>query len=145
MAKDGLSVLRVASVALAGALLWATAVQAQKDKGPGQMYYTKYCATCHGKDGKGNGPLSQQLKKPAPDLTTLSKKNGGKFPYIEVLGILDGEVPFPAHGSAEMPAWGETFQSDIGTGDFGGDAGSQAASRGRLMLITDYLKSIQQK
>lgn len=139
MAKDGLRALSVASVAVAGWLFWTAPAQAADNEG-GKMYYTRYCATCHGADGKGNGPLSQQLKKPASDLTTLAKKNGGKFPYNEVLGIIDGEQPFPAHGSSEMPAWGETFQADVG-----GDVMEQAAVRGRLMLLTDYLRSIQQK
>jgi mono/diheme cytochrome c family protein len=145
MAKDGLCVLGVAALVLAGALLSAAPVQGARASysSAGQMYYMRYCATCHGKEGKGNGPLSTQLKKPASDLTTLSKTHGGKFPYNEVLGILDGEEPFPAHGSAEMPAWGDTFQADVGTG--GGDAAAEAAVRGRLMLITDYLRSIQQK
>ena len=145
MTKDKLRVLRVVSVVLAGAAFWVGPVLAQGASAGGQMYYTRYCATCHGKDGKGNGPLSMQLKKPAPDLTLLAKQHDGKFPYIEVLGILDGEIPFPAHGSSEMPAWGETFQADIGTGGGGGDPDAQAMVRGRLMLITDYLKSIQQK
>jgi mono/diheme cytochrome c family protein len=143
MAKDRLCGLRVASVVLVGALLWVTpagGAQQSPMVQAGQKYYMQYCATCHGKEAKGNGPLSVSLKKPAPDLTTLSKTHGGRFPYNEVLDIIDGETPYPAHGSSEMPAWGETFQSDVG-----GDVMQQAAIRGRLMLLTDYLKSIQQK
>jgi mono/diheme cytochrome c family protein len=147
MAKDGLCASRIASVGLAGVLLSITPAYGLPSAyiTAGQTYYTQYCANCHGKDGKGNGPKSVELKKPAPDLTTLSKTHGGKFPYEYVLGILDGETPFPAHGSAEMPAWGATFQSDTGSGIGGGDPGDAAAVRGRLMLLVDYLKSIQQK
>ena len=84
--------------------------------------------------------MAAALKAKVPDLTQLTKKSGGKFPYMEVLDIIDGTSPLPSHGSKEMPAWGETFQSDIGQ-----DAMTQAAVRGRLMLLTDYIRSIQEK
>jgi mono/diheme cytochrome c family protein len=137
----------VALVLLAGALFWATTALGLPDPyiQAGHSFYTQYCAACHGKDGTGNGPKAVELKQPAPALTTLSKTHGGKFPYEYVLGILDGETPFPGHGSAEMPSWGATYQSDTGTGIGGGDPGDTAAVRGRLMLVVDYLKSIQQK
>jgi mono/diheme cytochrome c family protein len=144
MAKDGLRALSVVSVALLGWISWSTPALGISEHtatvDAGKTYYHRYCATCHGANGKGDGPLSSQLKKPAPDLTTLSKNNGGKFPYIDVLNVIDGDTPYPAHGSSEMPAWGETFQSDVP-----GDVMQQAAVRGRLMLLTDYLRSIQQK
>ena len=145
MAKHGLRVLRVASIVFAGAACWVVPVRAQaptpaSQVQAGEVYYMRYCATCHGKDGKGDGPLSKQLKHPAPDLTTLSKTHGGRFPYNEVIEIIDGEKPYPAHGNREMPAWGETFKSEVG-----GDPTRRAEIRGRLMLLTDYLRTIQQK
>lgn len=106
----------------------------------GQMWFKKYCATCHGVDGKGGGPTAKALKEDVPDLTTLAKRHGGKFPYIMVLDVIDGTQPTTSHGSAEMPAWGETFQADTGV-----DTLTEAAVRGKLMLITDYIRSIQQK
>jgi cytochrome c553 len=42
--------------------------------------YIASCATCHGEDGKGNGPLSAELKTRPADLTVLAKKNNGVFP-----------------------------------------------------------------
>jgi mono/diheme cytochrome c family protein len=144
MANDRLRVLIVASVVLAGWGSWSRPALAADAHvvtiDAGKVYYKQYCATCHGINGKGDGPLSSQLKKPAPDLTTLAEKNGGKFPYLQVLDIIDGDQPYPAHGSSEMPAWGATFQSDVP-----GDAMAAAAARGRLMLLTDYLRSIQVK
>jgi mono/diheme cytochrome c family protein len=100
----------------------------------------RYCATCHGATATGDGPLGKALKNGPPNLTLLAKKNGGKFPYMEVLDIIDGTNPVPSHGGKEMPAWGETFQSDVG-----GDTMQQAAVRGRLMLLTDYIRSIQER
>jgi mono/diheme cytochrome c family protein len=135
--------LRTACVAAVSLLLstapaWAVNRQALD---AGKQLYNKYCATCHGHDAKGKGPLTGSLNTAPPDLTLLAKKQGGKFPYMDVLDILDGAVPYPAHGNSELPAWGDTFQSDD-PGSTGGTM-EQAAVRGRLMLITDYLRSIQ--
>ena len=142
MARERMRSVHNGCMTLIGVLLcaapaWAAGPQALQ---AGKSYYMKWCATCHGSDAKGVGPLSTTLKTKPTDLTQLAKKSGGKFPYMEVLDILDGATTFPAHGSAEMPAWGETFQSDA---PLGGDAMAQAAVRGRLMLVTDYLRSIQ--
>ncbi len=130
----------VGPAALAGLLLWGGSLRAATPVEAGKMYYRQYCATCHGLGGKGDGPMAAALKAKVPDLTQLTKKSGGKFPYMEVLDIIDGSKPLPSHGSKEMPAWGETFQSDIGQ-----DSMTQAAVRGRLMLLTDYIRSIQEK
>lgn len=141
MAKRGSVALRMSAVVVGGLLagsVTANAVPPQVTAG--QMYYKQYCATCHGLNGKGDGPMAKQLKEKPADLTTLAKKNNGQFPYAMVLDVIDGQQPVPSHGSAEMPAWGETFQSDVGV-----DSLSQAAVRGRLMLLTDYVRSIQEK
>jgi mono/diheme cytochrome c family protein len=141
MATDRFWALSVVS-AVAACVLVGRPAQAVRPStvAAGKYFYTQYCAKCHGPDGKGDGPAGKTMKPPPTNLTQLSKKNGGKFPFIEVLDILDGEVPYPAHGSAEMPAWGQTFQADVGT-----EPGAQAEVRGRLILITDYMRSIQQK
>jgi mono/diheme cytochrome c family protein len=133
---NGVAVL--AGVVLYIAPAWAVNQQALD---AGKRLYVKYCATCHGRDAKGDGPLAPALKTKPPDLTGLAHRHGGKFPYVDVLDILDGSVSYPAHGSAEMPAWGETFQSDDPGAS--GAAMEQAVVRGRLMLLTDYLRTIQ--
>jgi len=142
MVTERFGTLSVVWVAAAACILVGRPAQAVKDStiSAGKSFYTQYCAKCHGPAGKGDGPAGKDMKPPPSDLTQLSKKNGGKFPYMDVLDILDGETPSPAHGSTEMPAWGQTFQSDVGV-----ESGAQAAVRGKLMLITDYLRSIQQK
>jgi mono/diheme cytochrome c family protein len=143
MARNGFWRLGNGPAAIVGVLLctapaWAVNPQAVE---AGKRLYMKYCATCHGREAKGDGPLAAMLKTQPPDITRLSTRHNGKFPYLEVLDILDGGTPYPAHGSAEMPAWGETFQSeDPGSS---GSTMQQAAVRGRLMLLTDYLRAIQ--
>jgi len=75
----------------------------------GQEMYTSYCAVCHGTDGRGGGPAAEALKVPPSDLTTLARKNGGKYPSDHVANAIQGDLRLPAHGSKEMPVWGKVF------------------------------------
>ena len=77
----------------------------------GQEMYTAYCAVCHGKDGRGNGPAAEALRVAPPDLTTLAKKNDNSYPSDRVRSAIAGDVRLPIHGSKEMPVWGELFWS----------------------------------
>jgi mono/diheme cytochrome c family protein len=71
-----------------------------------------YCAPCHGRGGKGDGPVAAALKAPTPDLTTLAKRNGGTFPRAEVTSFVTGTGRTPtAHGPGDMPIWGPIFRS----------------------------------
>jgi len=143
MQRDRLGQMSTQWAALVGVLLWMAPAWAvnQQSLDAGKHLFIKYCATCHGREAKGDGPMAAALKTKPPDLTQLAKRHGGSFPYVDVLDILDGTAPYPAHGNAEMPAWGQTFQSDEPGAS--GSAMEQAAVRGRLMLLTDYLRSIQ--
>jgi mono/diheme cytochrome c family protein len=101
----------------------------------GAKLFQTYCAVCHGKDGKGNGPAVSALKSPPPDLTLLAKNNGGKFPDSRVFHDLDNPTEAP-HGSKDMPIWGDIFRS-MGP--------SSVYGRARAATVTDFLKSIQAK
>ena len=71
-----------AALAVTTALTGALAV----DKvGVGKFEYQSNCAVCHGSDGKGAGAFVDFLKATPPDLTQLTKKNGGVFPLERVL------------------------------------------------------------
>lgn len=97
-----------------------------------------YCATCHGLDGRGYGPVSKALKGEVPDLTRLSQRNDGAYPAMHVRNtIMFGtDDLLPAHGSKEMPIWGPIFHEL----EFDRDLGHV-----RLENITKYLESIQRK
>jgi mono/diheme cytochrome c family protein len=71
--------------------------------------FKAYCASCHGTDGKGAGPAAAALNKALPDLTLISKRNGGKFPFDRVMQTIRDNGAIPAHGSADMPVWGPVF------------------------------------
>jgi mono/diheme cytochrome c family protein len=78
----------------------------------GRELFRSYCSTCHGREGKGDGPVAQSLKRPPPDLTTIARRNGGDFPFEAIVLLVSGEdPPVGAHGSREMPVWGPFFRS----------------------------------
>jgi mono/diheme cytochrome c family protein len=96
--------------------------------------YRAYCASCHGKDGKGHGPVAPALKATVPDLTVIAKNNGGTFPVARVRRIITGEGMIASHGSREMPVWGPIFsevEADLDRGPV------------RLENLVKYLQSIQ--
>jgi mono/diheme cytochrome c family protein len=99
--------------------------------------YASYCAACHGKDGKGNGPAAQALKVPPPDLTALSRRNGGKFPGILVAHAIASDADLAAHGSQDMPVWGPVFRA-LSRDD-------QALVQMRITNLTKYVESLQMK
>ena len=76
----------------------------------GEDLFNTYCAVCHGKDAKGNGPAAGALKVRPADLTTLAQRHGGKFPREYVTTVLQyGVEDVNAHGSKDMPIWGSLF------------------------------------
>src|SRR5271169_6192331 len=66
-----------------------TTVSARKTV-EGAKIFRDHCAACHGVDGRGHAPASVALKHPVPDLTLISQRGGGKFPYKRVKGIIEG-------------------------------------------------------
>jgi mono/diheme cytochrome c family protein len=84
--------------------------------GRGEVTFTRYCAACHGRAGKADGPLAGELRTPVPDLTKVAERAGGKFEFEKVARRIDGREAVRGHGSADMPSWGEAFQKTSGTG-----------------------------
>ncbi len=111
----------------------------------GHNEYMTACAVCHGQDGLGNGPLSHYLTVEVPDLTTLSQQNGGEFPMLEIIQVIDGRSGIRSHGEADpsglMPVWGDRF-SDTAKEDVG-FYGAELVVRGRILTLAEYLQSIQ--
>jgi mono/diheme cytochrome c family protein len=72
--------------------------------------FLKYCASCHGEDGKGGGPAALAMKPPPSDLTTISKRHEGKYPAGYVAAVLKFGRSLASHGSYDMPVWGSRFK-----------------------------------
>jgi len=111
-------------------------VQATSPSSGAEMYRT-YCAVCHGTDGKGNGPAAPALKAVPTDLTMLSKNNGGKYPDMKVSSTIRGEGNLAAHGTQEMPVWGNLF--------WGMSHGHESEVQQRVANLTKYIESLQAK
>jgi mono/diheme cytochrome c family protein len=156
--------ISIGGVALSLALLFSTAAMGQQNQSTtkrepaqtpsapsGEGLFNSYCAACHGKDAKGNGPAAAALKVPPPDLTTLAQRHGGKFPTEYITAVLQyGVEEVKAHGSKDMPVWGPLF------GPSGSLRKSQelplaearevnAAVTAKIQNLSQYIESLQAK
>jgi mono/diheme cytochrome c family protein len=105
---------------------------------PGRELYGEFCATCHGVNAHGDGPVAPSLKLKVPDLTLIAKRRGGVFPAEQIHQIIDGRSMARAHGSAQMPVWGWEFY-----GFEGEDATRRQHVAQLIDQLVEYLRSIQ--
>ena len=110
----------------------------------GKHEYDSNCIACHGKDLKG-GAYVDFLKVTPPDLTQLSKKNGGVFPLERVYAVIDGRQEVKAHGPRDMPIWGRDYQIKAGEHYVDINYDPEAFVRGRIFALIDYLNRMQAK
>jgi mono/diheme cytochrome c family protein len=120
----------------------------------GKSEFQSSCASCHGMDGKGKGPVSDQLKVSPSDLTLLAKNNNGVFPANAVYETIYGSKAVPAHGTREMPIWGERFNPIVNLPHAvdpyywrmaGPEQSPEVVVRARILSVIDYLNRIQTK
>jgi mono/diheme cytochrome c family protein len=84
----------------------------------GAELYSRFCASCHGVAGRGDGPVSKSFKTEVPDLTLIARRQGGKFPAERIERIIDGRFTLLSHGTRDMPVWGaELARTEIGNPD----------------------------
>lgn len=107
----------------------------------GALEYRGRCAPCHGLNGQGDGPVGAVLKKKPADLTQITKGHAGKFPEDWVRSYIDGTDMIPAHGTSDMPIWGNEFLR----GSPGLSKRMQHEVDIRIKLLVEYIKSIQEK
>ena len=143
------SIIRM-SMVLAALLLSVIFARAQETKikkvpvkptsaDSGEEMYREYCAACHGKAGKGDGPAAVALKAPPPDLTMLAKNNGGKYPTDHVASVFRFGVAEAAHGTVDMPVWGLLF------GSLGLQGQASSEVKLRIHNLNQYIESLQTK
>lgn len=126
----------------------ATAAERKAKLDYGKREYQNSCVLCHGADGKGNGSVVELLKKKPADLTTLSRKNGGVFPFDRVYATIDGREMVLGHGDREMPAWGNRYSSDATkAAEYYVDVpyDMEMYARSRILALIDYLNRMQAK
>lgn len=142
MVRDKLISLLVLAVALLGFNFGEAQKFPPDDPQPvrlldGSSLYKAYCASCHGMDARGGGPMAKALKVPPPDLTRIYIRNGGTFPLKRIARIISGEEQLTGgHGSREMPVWGPFFSRVDNDQDLG---------LMRIDALARYLEQIQKK
>ena len=100
----------------------------------GKDNFDAYCVVCHGSDGKGHGPAAPAMKVAVPDLTTIARRNNGKFDAVAVEFIVrgTGKMSTPSHGVETMPIWGDVFRSE-----------DRAKATLRIGNLVKYVQSLQ--
>jgi mono/diheme cytochrome c family protein len=133
-------VLAALSMSLAGLPTFAQQPTIKRESAPyispsdGVAMYREYCAACHGRTGKGDGPAAPALKMAPTDLTRLSIGNRGTFPAKKFQTVLE-QGTTPAHGDSDMPIWGRVFgKLDGGT-----------ANLLRIVNLTEHVEHLQVK
>ena len=138
---------RLAAAAVIG-LAVTTSMSPAQEMSVGQREFDNNCAVCHGASGKGDGVLVGLLTTALPDLTTLSKNNGGVFPVARMYEVIDGRAAIASHGTREMPAWGYEYNSQadqnmLGYYYTGPDV--DAFVRGRVLALIEYISTLQEE
>ncbi len=108
-----MKLLLAITIVCAGLLLaFPAAAQKQNNEqlARGRKLFASYCASCHGVEATGNGPVAPSLKKHPPDLTRIEPKNG-KFPAEEIRKKIAGDGEVTVHGKKDMPVWGLIFSA----------------------------------
>jgi len=133
--------LRPLLVLAAGVLVGGTALAFDAvtlEDYSGAELFDRFCASCHGAQARGDGPVSRSLNVAVPDLTTIAARYG-EFPAGQIRDIIDGRgIDVRAHGTRTMPVWGYEFWVEEG-----GDVNAQRAVREAISRLVAHLRSIQ--
>ena len=105
----------------------------------GGEYFQLYCSSCHGVDGKGEGPVASYLNQEPADLTRIAARREGVFPEQELAQVIDGRKEVAGHGTREMPVWGRRLGEPLT-----GMPHKDVTLRGQVLLLVEYLRSIQE-
>jgi mono/diheme cytochrome c family protein len=104
----------------------------------GEELFERFCASCHGESGRGDGPVARGLATMVPDLTRITQRYGG-FPTTLIRDTIDGRgALIDAHGTRTMPVWGYEFWIEQGA-----DVTAERQMREVITKLVDYIRSLQ--
>jgi mono/diheme cytochrome c family protein len=128
-------------IALILMLIAAVAAKAQDYSGySGAKLYDRFCASCHGEKGRGDGVVAASFNIEVPDLTRIARRQGGTYPDEQIRRIIDGRQPLRPHGTREMPIWGYEFYAQ---NESKPDAQKEVAEM--VQRLADYVRSLQRQ
>lgn len=106
----------------------------------GVALFRQTCATCHGLEARGDGPMASILTVAMPDLTLLAARNGGAFPLARVIAVIDGRTALQGHGGP-MPIYGFSLGGEgVALSDPGGQ---EIRTTAEIAAIADWLAAVQ--
>jgi mono/diheme cytochrome c family protein len=141
-------ILTVLFIVASTAGIFASIANAQGAREFSKDEFTQSCAPCHGVTGRGDGPVAKSLAKAPADLTKLSQKNGGVFPFSSLYDVIDGRTQVLAHGPREMPVWGAVYTRELQNHwptDLLSDELIQVMARVRILMLIEYISTLQGK
>ncbi len=133
--------LSLAAVAiLVGVILYFSTRPTEVIAVQGQDLFLRFCASCHGLSGTGDGPVAAALQIRPADLTRLRERYNDPLPLRQIIAAIDGRQPVRAHGDSAMPVWGEIIERDMRERKIGWP---QATTIQRVRLIAEYIMTLQ--
>jgi len=111
----------------------------------GKQEYDTHCAVCHGLKGKGDGLYAGFGSQFVANLTTLTKRNKGVFPFARVYESIDGTELVKAHGPRDMPIWGSDYRGRAGEYYLDVPYDPDVYARARILALTEYVYRLQEK
>lgn len=123
---------------LGGAAAWVLGQSAEVGQAQrGERLYRIHCASCHGTDGRGEGPMREVLTRLPTDLTRLDA--AGNLWVESARDVLTGASArwCGVHGRREMPVWGVSFV------DRGRVAGQREEVEAEIDSLLEFLREIQ--
>jgi len=130
----------IATLAVVGAVVFFISSKPSQAPVDGRALYVRYCASCHGMGGRGDGPASKALRQRPADLTRVRERYKGQYPVRELMAAIDGRSPVRAHGDSAMPVWGIVFERETEEKE------ARWPKRTTLLqtrLIADYVLTLQ--
>ena len=114
------------------------AVAQDADPVSGGNLFQQNCATCHGFEARGDGPMADILSIPPTDLTNLAGEE--EFPTADVVRRIDGRDMLLAHGGP-MPIFAYILEDRSAVID---DAdGTPVFTSQAVLDIAAYIESLQ--
>jgi len=104
----------------------------------GEDLYRRFCASCHGVEGRGDGPVAASLRAEVPDLTLIAQRGHDGELRDRIIRIIDGRYVIGAHGTRVMPVWGEDLTLlELGNPD------AERSTEIIIGRLADYLLGLQ--
>lgn len=129
--------LLAAAVLLVSTSAWSQAFSLADYSG--EELFERFCASCHGESGRGDGPVAPHLKVAPADLTAISRRYG-EFPAGRIRETIDGRGLIDAHGRREMPVWGYEFFVESGA-----DRRAEREMHALIEKLVEHLRTLQRE